>query len=89
MLKLAVADTHLYPGCRATLEQLDDEARHSSDEPVSLVFSDGAMAAGTLADAVLSVEPYTTAAGTAIAAKAWVVARAGTDLRVTGRRSPA
>lgn len=86
MLALQVAGTHLYPGCRAVLEGEDQAGAGSALRPVTLIFSDGAMAAGRLGDNSLEVDAYATAAGTDIPAKAWLVQQDGPNLRVTARR---
>jgi len=84
MRSLQIADTHLYPGCRGSMEPGD---MPTDAEPVTLVFSDGAMAPGMIEDDVLKVEAYETASGTAIAAKAWVVSLAHGALRIVRRQS--
>lgn len=82
MLTLHIADTHLYPGCRAMLERDDG----NGDGAAVLVFSDGAMAGGRLLDNRLDVDAYVTVAGTKIPAKVWTIALDGPQMRVIARR---
>ncbi|KRS17177.1 hypothetical protein [Roseovarius indicus] len=80
MLELDATNTHLYPGARGTVL-----SGAPGDGPVTLRFADGAAAPGMLQAETLKVEPYTTAAGTRIAAKAWRIAFDGAQFRITAR----
>lgn len=80
MLELEATNTHLYPGARGTI--LGGEA---TSGPVTLRFADGGAATGRLEGETLRVDPYTTAAGTGIAAKAWRIALSDKEFRITAR----
>lgn len=78
---LEARHTHLYPGLEGLVAGDDAPAPSAGAEglPSRIAFSDGAMAAGTLKHAdgagwELEVGPYTTAAGTHIAARKWRIA---------------
>lgn len=88
--RLAATDTHLYPGAR--LRWLHARAVPRAGAQVLLEFSDGRSSAATIEAAgadglVLSVQPYATARGAAIAAKRWRVAAENADgvLKVRAR----
>jgi hypothetical protein len=73
-LRLEAVHTHLYPGLRGSLYgALPGAATAATCE---VAFSDGSVALGSLVmesgdEGVLETGPYTTAAGTEIAAKKW------------------
>ncbi|MDM8166479.1 hypothetical protein [Roseovarius sp.] len=80
MLELEATNTHLYPGATGTI--LSGEPVSG---PVSLRFADGSGATGTLSGEMLHIKPYTTTAGTEIAAKSWQIAFDGDHFRITAR----
>lgn len=83
MTELDAPNSHLYPGarlsCRGALR----------DGPVTVLFADGSVTGGRLADDRLETRPYATAAGTAIPAKAWRLKIAGRDIRILAKAAPA
>ncbi|HUF87881.1 MAG TPA: hypothetical protein VMM59_10915 [Thermohalobaculum sp.] len=84
-LVLRAGASHLYPGARGSLEGALAAAR----TPCLVAFADGAAATATLAprgDAlILATAPYTTARGTGIAAKRWLVELNAQGFRVRRR----
>lgn len=100
-LVLCAAGSHLYPGARGTASGEAPPAESPPAETPCLVeFADGAATPATLAPAaggcLLATAPYTTARGTRIPAKRWLVSLApGTDgprfrvLRRAGSPPPA
>ncbi|WP_432100314.1 hypothetical protein [Streptomyces sp. WAC 04229] len=79
---VAVCDrTHLFPGARCRIQGLPDPrgfAARPAPVDVDVRFSDGVIADARLstegpADPVLVVAAYTTAAGTSIGGRGWVV----------------
>lgn len=82
MLELDATNTHLYPGAKGTILSGD-----AQDGPVTLRFADGSAATGRLEGETLRLDPYTTAAGTDIAAKAWRIAFEGSGFRITAREA--
>ncbi|MEQ8898486.1 MAG: hypothetical protein RID23_15475 [Roseovarius sp.] len=83
MLELEGGNTHLYSGATGAI--LSGEPVNG---PVTLRFADGGAATGALSAGKLHMNPYTTAAGTDIAAKSWQVAFDGDRFRVTARATP-
>lgn len=83
MLELEATNTHLYPGATGAIL-----SGAPGDGPVTLRFADGGTATGTLSGDVLRIAPYTTAAGTHIAAKSWQTAFDGDRFRITARAAP-
>ncbi|AWJ87904.1 hypothetical protein TSH58p_30860 (plasmid) [Azospirillum sp. TSH58] len=82
-ITLEAGGTHLHVGARGTVRDGRlSAAPFGRPSPCLVVFSDGAFAAGTLTpqggtEWRLAVDGYTTARGTAIPAKRWLVEMAG------------
>ena len=76
-LVLRAGSSHLYPGAAGTAHG----ALPHGAEPCLVEFADGAATLATLTPGedrhVLATEPYTTARGTRIPAKRWVIAVTG------------
>lgn len=75
-LALRASGSHLYPGARGTLA--GEWPRAGTMSEVAVEFADGSLALGQLSAGhdggqVLSVGPYVTARGTAVADKRWVL----------------
>lgn len=69
---IRVMHTHVYPGCRATTDQSIQAGA------VHVEFSDGSIAQGSVGQLLegkftLSIDAYTTAKGTSIKSKSWLV----------------
>ena len=75
---LEAEHSHLYPGHEGWLECEAPLPVSTEGLPGRIAFADGVMAGGTLKGSdgrwELEVDPYTTAAGTDIAAKRWQIA---------------
>jgi hypothetical protein len=95
-LILKARGSHLYPGARAVLEDGQSTAGPALVSCHCLIeFADGSVAFGTLTNdkegfAVLAVDAYQTARGTAILAKGWRLSLAqamegGRACRIEGR----
>jgi hypothetical protein len=63
-----VAYSHLFRGVEVNVHE------STTDGPLRLCFADGSETGAELLDGVLTVEPYTTAAGTRIPERVWPVA---------------
>jgi hypothetical protein len=90
--RLAVRDTHLYPGARLRCLDEADDARFAVGDTALLEFSDGNTVAGEIAStgpgsAVVAVEAHSTRRGASIAAKRWLLQPAGQagEMRVKAR----
>ena len=75
-MRIAFHHTHVYPGCRATLEGGPADATGEAE------FSDGVVVPATATplgpdELRVQVAGYRTARGTAIAAKDWLLRRVG------------
>ena len=85
MIVLRATHSHLYPGARGRL----DGPMPPGSAPCLVEFADGSAAHGTLmpeADGtVLATDPYTTACGTRIPAKRWLIEPTGEGFRVVRR----
>ncbi len=78
-LRLEAFNTHLYPGLRGAIHDALGSVAAGKRSTCQVVFSDGSATLGTLEvknenEAVLETGPYTTAAGTRVPAKEWLVA---------------
>ncbi|BBH68728.1 hypothetical protein ACTI_54130 [Actinoplanes sp. OR16] len=62
-----VGRSHLFRGSEVVVHE------DTTDGPLRLLFADGAEATAELLDDILTVDPYTTAAGTSIPAKVWPI----------------
>lgn len=80
MLELEATNSHLYPGARGRVA-----SGTASDGAVVLVFADGVCVSATLAGDRLTVPPHTTARGTAIAQKGWVIEFGDGRFRIRSR----
>lgn len=78
---LRFADSHIYPGCRATLAEAGGDTLAE--------FSDGSTAPATAerqgADWVVRIAPYRTARGTGIPGKGWRLSPADGGWKVKAR----
>lgn len=73
--------THFYPGATARVAT----GAAPGDGAVLVRFADGSTAPGRLEARILTVAPYGTRAGTAIAAKRWRIERRAQGLRIAAR----
>ncbi|HMU51855.1 MAG TPA: hypothetical protein PKA13_18920 [Geminicoccaceae bacterium] len=85
-MRIAFHDTHVYPGCRATLDGEPD------GEPGEAEFSDGVIVAAAATplgpdELLVKLAAHRTARGTAIVAKDWILRRIGGEAWKVVRRA--